>query len=182
MKFWTITILIIIGYTIVPKKLFGDNVKLQIPKRAEVTMNMDDFQKAKKLCKKGDAWKCYKVGFCYEKGKNVKQNYLKALIFYDKSCENNIAEGCHALGEMYLDGKGVKQNFSKALTFFGKTCNIVPKTEIVYGGCYVVGEIYKGAFYTLKSLEAYKQAIKFYQKACDGNFTDGCKKLKEMEN
>lgn len=58
------------------------------------------------------------VGYLYETGQTVTQNYTKAAQWYQKAAEqgNTIAQS--QLGNMYLLGKGVPQNYILAYMWF----------------------------------------------------------------
>ncbi|HDP26095.1 MAG TPA: sel1 repeat family protein [Deltaproteobacteria bacterium] len=51
------------------------------------------------------------VGYLYETGQGVEQNFVKAAQWYQKSAEQGNALAQLQLGTMYINGKGVPQNF-----------------------------------------------------------------------
>jgi TPR repeat protein len=75
-----------------------------------------------KSCKYGNSKACYNVGFLYENGKGVTQNYVKAAQFYKKACESDkgYAYACNNLAILYYSGKGVSKNYYKTYEYFIK--------------------------------------------------------------
>lgn len=51
-------------------------------------------QQFKKACDGENASGCYNLGFLYENGQGVKQNYFKAKEFYGKACDGGVEIGC----------------------------------------------------------------------------------------
>ncbi len=60
----------------------------------------------------------------YDDGKGVKQDYFKAVEYYQKACGLDNGGGCVNLGVMYDGGKGVRQSDTKALEYYGKACDL----------------------------------------------------------
>jgi TPR repeat protein len=77
-----------------------------------------DNSKAVELYRKaadmGNADAMCNLGFMYEKGHGVPQDYKKAGEFYRMAIEKGNATAMSNLGEFYRDGFGVKQDFAKA--------------------------------------------------------------------
>nr|WP_314240039.1 tetratricopeptide repeat protein [uncultured Campylobacter sp.] len=67
---------------------------------------------------------CSNLGFLYQNGKGVRQNYKKAKELYTRACDAGDANGCHNLGVFYVNGKGVKQDKRVAKEYFCKTCDM----------------------------------------------------------
>ena len=61
--------------------------------------------------KQGDAKAQIFVGYLYETGQGVKQNYTKAAGWYRKAAEKGNPVAQEQLGNMYRLGKGVSQNY-----------------------------------------------------------------------
>ena len=122
-----------------------------------------------KACKLNDGGACSNLGFEYWKGRNIQQDYKKAVIFYQRACELNDGRGCANLGVVYGKGQGVTKDFSKALNAFSKGCNIKSGDSCVKLGCmYEKGE---------GTLPDHNKAISFYKKSCDLNEGHGCRHL-----
>ncbi len=74
----------------------------------------EDIQLLEKSCADGNGNDCLHLGFLYEKGQGVEQNYIKAKEYYEKACALENADSCFNLGLLYGNGQGVKQNYVKA--------------------------------------------------------------------
>ena len=68
-------------------------------------------------CNNGNARSCNNLGYLYEYGNGIRQDYKKAREFYNKACEMGNALGCGALGGLYQYGLGVRQNYKKENRF-----------------------------------------------------------------
>ena len=69
----------------------------------------------------GDAEAQLRLGYCYEKGNGVEQNYEKAIECYTKSVEQGNAVAQLRLGYCYEKGYGVEQNYEKAIEWYTKS-------------------------------------------------------------
>ena len=56
----------------------------------------------------------YNLGFMYEQGRGVPQDYNQAVDWYRKAAEQNEAAAQYSLGLMYDQGTGVPRNLSEA--------------------------------------------------------------------
>ena len=65
----------------------------------------------------------YNLGVMYEKGEGVRQDYRKAIEWYEKSANQGYAAAQYNLGLMYYQGKGVRQDYHKAKWWFGTACD-----------------------------------------------------------
>jgi TPR repeat protein len=61
------------------------------------------------------------LGLLYEYGDGVKQDYQKAIEYYQNLVNNNTRLGFHRMGLMYYYGKGVLVDYQKALNLFEET-------------------------------------------------------------
>jgi TPR repeat protein len=59
---------------------------------------------------RGDAEAQHSLGWMYEKGEDVPQNYTEAVKWYRKAAEQGDASGQSSLGLMYLQGRDVPEN------------------------------------------------------------------------
>ena len=59
----------------------------------------------------------------YSYGKGVKQDYFKAVEWYQKAAEQGEVHAQYNLGNMYDNGQGVKQDYAKAKEYFGLACD-----------------------------------------------------------
>ena len=69
-----------------------------------------DFKSLKALAEKGDAKAQNSLGWIYQSGEGVEQDYAKALEWFTKSAEQNNPFGQSHLGRMYNKGQGVEQH------------------------------------------------------------------------
>ena len=65
---------------------------------------------------------CQNLGSMYYHGMEIRQNYRKARLFYQKSCDGGNMKACYVLGGMYLEGEGGLRNPSKAGFLYEKSC------------------------------------------------------------
>ena len=59
----------------------------------------------------------------YENGQGVKQDYFKAVEWYQKASEQGLAGAQFSLGNMYYFGQGVRQDYTKAKEYYGLACD-----------------------------------------------------------
>ena len=62
----------------------------------------------------------FDLGWLYEKGKGVTQNYVKAREWYDKAADKDNADAMVNLGWLYEQGRGVTQDYAKAREWYEK--------------------------------------------------------------
>jgi TPR repeat protein len=62
----------------------------------------------------GSAMEQYEVGFCYEEGDEVPQDYVQAARWYQKSADQGFAAAQYSLGMLYEKNLGVQQNYERA--------------------------------------------------------------------
>ncbi|MGH8656906.1 MAG: tetratricopeptide repeat protein [Gammaproteobacteria bacterium] len=56
----------------------------------------------------------YYVGYMYEMGQGVSQDYKNAASWYRKAAEKGIAQAQYRLGELYANGKGAPLDYEYA--------------------------------------------------------------------
>ena len=56
----------------------------------------------------------------YDNGRGVKQDYIKAVEWYQRAAEQGVADAQYNLGVMYYNGQGVKQDYIKAVEWYQK--------------------------------------------------------------
>lgn len=108
---------------------------------AKIYYGADYFHEAKpyfeKLCKSNDVYSCGHLADMHILGKGTRQDYFKAVEFYQKACNMKIAKNednkeslimqgasCNNLGARYENGQGVKQNLYTAKQYYGKACDL----------------------------------------------------------
>ena len=67
---------------------------------------------------KGNAIAQYILGFMYENGEGVSQDYRKAEKWYYKAAEQGIADAQYNLGKMYADSSGATQDYVMSHMWF----------------------------------------------------------------
>jgi TPR repeat protein len=84
----------------------------------------------------------FKLGFCYEKGTEVKQDFKLARSWYEKSAEKINTKSMLRLGKMYQKGRGVEVDLQKAL-FWYKEAAVQPEGDGCTEAQYRVGWFYE---------------------------------------
>jgi TPR repeat protein len=79
-----------------------------------------DLKEITKLAESGDAKYQLALGFKYEQGIGVPQNYAEAIKWYRKSADQGYAKAQTRLGLMYDNGQGVSQNYIEAVKWYRK--------------------------------------------------------------
>lgn len=84
-----------------------------------------DFDTAYPSClsaaEQGDDVAQHFLGFMYDSGKGVKQDYAEAAVWYRKAAEQGNPFAQSQLGLLYADGSGVKQDSAEAAFWFRKS-------------------------------------------------------------
>jgi hypothetical protein len=121
------------------------------------------FQEA---CSGGDSTGCFGIGFMYQSGTGVPQDYKKAGEFFTQACDLGKMMGCKFLGYLYGMGLGVPMDRDKAFALYKQAC---------YGGeaqgCQYLGSMY---FDGVGAPQSYAMALSLFKQACDGNNMDAC--------
>jgi TPR repeat protein len=60
----------------------------------------------------------YMVGWCFDKGEGVEQNWTKAVEWYTKAAEKGLSAAMYNLGYCFENGRGVEQNVAKAVEWY----------------------------------------------------------------
>ena len=76
------------------------------------------FEEVKALAEKGDSFYQGYLGDYYSKGNGVRQDYSKALEWYQKSADQGFALAQYNLARMYYEGKGTPQNYIKTIELY----------------------------------------------------------------
>ena len=72
------------------------------------------------LAANGDAHAQYELGFMYDRGNGVPQDFKEAASWYGKAAEQGNASAQFYLGHMYDLGKGVTQDYKQAAAWYSK--------------------------------------------------------------
>ena len=74
------------------------------------------------------------VGYCYEEGVGVKQDYDKAFYYYELATHDGSEIAWFDLGRMYEEGKGVEKDLGKALQCYINSTKFKDPTAINIAG------------------------------------------------
>lgn len=107
----------------------------------------------------GHAASQVEVGFCYDKGNGVPQDYTKAAEWYRKGAQNGNKYGQHNLGVFYEMGYGLSKDMSQAAYWYRKAAE-----QGHISSQYNMGLCYKSGTGTVKDE---KEALRWFQKAAD---------------
>ncbi|WP_139141383.1 tetratricopeptide repeat protein, partial [Acinetobacter baumannii] len=105
--------------------------------------------------KSSEALRLYEEGQKYFLGKDVKQNYQKALELFQKASDQGLAEAQNDLGGMYFEGLGTTQDYQKAFKYFDSAAN-----QKLAAAQYNLGLMYDKGLYIQKDR---KKALELYE-------------------
>lgn len=134
---------------------------------SEIEIASKDLQKIKA--------RCYRhIGYMYQFGRGVNQNYEKAVELYQKGVDLGDAGACLNLGYMYNEGLGVNQDYQKAVELYQKACDLGDADAFCNLGA---------MYYNGQGVNQDKQkALQLYKKACDMGDEQGCKNYRILKN
>ena len=72
------------------------------------------------LAQAGDPEAQHNIGYMYEEGLGVTQQFNVAMDWYRRAARGGLSEADHNLGMMYVDGRGVAKSWAQGLTHFRK--------------------------------------------------------------
>ena len=72
------------------------------------------------LAAKGDAHAQYEIGFMYDRGLGVPQDFKEAALWYRKAAEQGNASAQFYLGQIYDLGKSVATDYNEAAVWYRK--------------------------------------------------------------
>jgi TPR repeat protein len=75
----------------------------------------------------GDGEAQFKLGARYYRGRDVPQDYEKAVFWWKKSAESGVPAAQFFLGECYAQGKGVQKDEKKAVSYI----SVPPKRVLI---------------------------------------------------
>lgn len=85
--------------------------------------NQPPLQYWRPRAEQGSAEAQFNLGWMYESGQGVTQDYVEALKWYNRSASQGYAVAEFNLGWMYGKGQGVTQDYAEALKWFRKASN-----------------------------------------------------------
>lgn len=96
------------------------------------------------------------IGFLYEHGRVVKQDYQEAIKWYQEAAEKGNANAQINIGRLYEYGRGTKKDYHEAMKWYKKAAD--------QGNSYAQNHI--GFLYEHEnSIKNYQEAMRWYQKA-----------------
>lgn len=122
-----------------------------------------------KLCEKGKADACYRLGRRYEQGTKVSVDLTIASVMHQRACALNHQSSCYLLGSFYLLGRGVERDEVKAASYWSKVCK-----ENHGEACAHLGVLYEKGWGVSRDV---KKARELYAKACKQGAMRGCSGL-----
>ncbi|WP_019002798.1 tetratricopeptide repeat protein [Succinimonas amylolytica] len=127
----------------------------------------DKLQELENSCKSNNRNDCLELAHIYEAGKEVKQDYLKALDYYKKTCDLGDLAVCAFLAKTYINGEnGISKSNAEGLLYSEKACNLGDKDM-----CYMVAQSYADG--TLSEKDT-KKALHYHEKGCELNSGASC--------
>jgi TPR repeat protein len=117
----------------------------------------DDFDGLKKLAEKGNVDAQYYLGWKYEAGKGVPQDYKQAAYWFTKAAEQGHANAQLVLAGMFFYGKGVEKDYKQAVFWHTKAAEQgLALAQDFLGAMYARGQGVP---------QDYKQAVYWFTKA-----------------
>lgn len=119
---------------------------------------------------------CAYAGQAYFNGRGFTQDYAAALRLFDQACRLNSFEGCYNAGYIYLAGLGPaannsgSSNYAQADPYFRKACF----EGNMMDACASLATVIQP---TNRS-----EALRLYQRACEGGSQRGCTMARVMRN
>lgn len=90
---------------------------------------------------KGDAKAQFRLGMAYIQGKEIPQNYLKAVQWFTKAANQGNSDAQFGLGMAYAYGNGVPQDYTKEIEYLTKSADQGnPHAQFYLGSLYVEGD------------------------------------------
>ena len=81
------------------------------------------------------------LGYCYDNGEGVSQDYVQAVFWYRKAAEQGYADAQYNLGFCYCEGEGVSQDYTQAVYWLRKAAEQGnADAQFLLGVCYCDGE------------------------------------------
>jgi TPR repeat protein len=151
----------------------------------------------------------HRLGYLYNMGFGIAQNYTIAKYWYEKAIEKGFASAMNNLGSMYQNGHGVTQNYITAKYWYEKAAekgNAAAMNQLgfmYYGGLGVTQNYTTAKYWYEKAAEKgessamynlgflydeghgvaqnYTTAKYWYEKACNLGYQPACDNYKKIE-
>ena len=115
-------------------------LKKQQERENEIKLQEQAFELCRQSAEQGNAEAQNSLGFMFQTGKGVLQDYKKAVEWYKKSAEQGNAEAQNNLGFMYSEGYGVLQDYKLAAEWIQKSAEQGNATgQLSLGNLYFFG-------------------------------------------
>jgi TonB family protein len=72
---------------------------------------------------KGNAQAQNNIGWLYESGLGVNQDYAEAMAWYYRAADQGLAQAQTNIGWLYQNGFGIKQDYAAAMTWYRKAAD-----------------------------------------------------------
>lgn len=93
-----------------------------------------------KAAEQGNAMAQQNIGFCYEKGIGIAQNYSEAFKWTKKAAEQDLIDAQWFLGDYYKKGIGTNPNPTEAVKWYRKAADKnSPHAQYEMFKCYILG-------------------------------------------
>jgi TPR repeat protein len=89
-----------------------------------VSAGSADFELSRKSAEQGDVTHQFLLGSMYEEGREVPQDYKRAMKWYRKAAEQKNIASQYILGRMYHTGQGVSQDYKEAEKWLRKVAEL----------------------------------------------------------
>lgn len=139
---------------------------------AAAALSASDFERDKALAEQGDSFDQNYLGYYYEEGVGVRQDYTKAFYWFKKAADQGYASGQFNVAVAYTDGLGVRQDYTKAIYWFKKAADQNHTSTQLY-----LGTMYENGIGVRPSSASAKE---WYGKACDNGNQNGCDNYKRL--
>ena len=140
----------------------------------------NEIKRLEELVKQGDADAMVRLGFMYDSGKGVPQNFEKAKELYEQAANLGNAGAMNNLGTMYYFGQGVPRDYSKAKDWFEQSAILGNDIAMVnLGAMYEYGPAVSQDFE--KAKKWYEEAYKAGNKDAKEHIDRINKKIEEMQ-
>ena len=92
------------------------------------------------LAEAGDPEAQANVGYMYEEGLGVSQQFDVAVGWYEKAAASGSMQANHNLGMIFAEGRGTPQSWVRALRYFEEAAGDIPASRYMIGYTYFQGE------------------------------------------
>ena len=92
------------------------------------------------LAEAGDPEAQANVGYMYEEGLGVSQQFDAAVSWYEKAAASGSMQANHNLGMIYAEGRGKPQSWVRALRYFEVAASDIPASRYMIGYTFFQGE------------------------------------------